>query len=214
MMWVSLEQGKVAYWADILLYLGAVLLLTTLLVARAPPQRQLSLLLVVAAGLLCWTLLEYLLHRIVLHALPPFKRWHAMHHRRPAALIGTPILLSAPLFATLFFLLPLWLGDIWLACALSLGVLAGYSVYSLTHHAIHHGRSRSPLLLRLQRRHARHHQDAVGGNYGVTSGVWDAIFGSSLPPRVRQHAASAVSTPASSTVTRQEAQQVLEGKPR
>ncbi|MBP6250972.1 MAG: hypothetical protein KA386_05960, partial [Leptothrix sp. (in: Bacteria)] len=83
-MWVSLEQGKVAYWADILLYLGAVLLLTTLLVARAPPQRQLSLLLVVAAGLLCWTLLEYLLHRIVLHALPPFKRWHAMHHRRPA----------------------------------------------------------------------------------------------------------------------------------
>lgn len=190
-MWVSMEHGKRAYWADILLYLGAVMLLAMLLAARGPSQRQLSLLAVALAGLLGWTLFEYLLHRVVLHALPPFKRWHAMHHRRPAALIGTPTLLSAPLFATLFFLLPLWLGDFWLACALSLGVLAGYSVYSLTHHAIHHGTGRSPLLLHLRRRHARHHQGGVGGNYGVTSGLWDRVFGSSLPPRIRSHASSA-----------------------
>lgn len=185
-MWVSLEHGKTAYWADILLYLAAVLLLALLLATRAPPERLLLLLGVAAAGLLGWTLFEYLLHRGVLHGMPPFKRWHALHHARPAALIGTPTVLSAPLMALLFFLPPLWLSDVWLACALSLGVLAGDVGDvgdvgdSLIHHAIHRWRARSAWLLQLKRHHARHHLDQEGGNYGVTSAFWDHVFGSTL----------------------------------
>jgi cyclopropane-fatty-acyl-phospholipid synthase len=36
-----------------------------------------------AAGLCSWTLLEYLLHRLMLHRVEPFRGWHLQHHLHP-----------------------------------------------------------------------------------------------------------------------------------
>ncbi|GAB1426064.1 hypothetical protein MASR2M16_32980 [Thauera terpenica] len=33
------------------------------------------------AGLVGWTLIEYLLHRFMLHRVEPFRAWHVEHHR-------------------------------------------------------------------------------------------------------------------------------------
>jgi hypothetical protein len=102
----------------------------------------------------------------VLHGLPPFSRWHAHHHDRPKALIALPTLLSAGLFA-LLAVAPAWLvWGPWPACALSFGLVTGYGIYGLTHHATHHRvpgwAQRSAWLSRRRRWHARHHAPAAG----------------------------------------------------
>ncbi|MDC6169501.1 sterol desaturase family protein [Paucibacter sp. XJ19-41] len=179
----SIEHSRRAYRADFALYGLACLLLTAILLMAGPPGQGLRLLGLAVAGLSGWTLLEYVLHRFVLHGLPPFKRWHAEHHRRPRALICTPTLLSAALIAGLVFVPALLLGDWWQACALTVGLLGGYLIYALTHHALHHGPTRQGWLRRRQQWHALHHgsQHVLQrrpGHYGVTSAFWDHVFGS------------------------------------
>ena len=130
-------------------------------------------------GLAGWTVIEYLLHRFVLHGLQPFSRWHAEHHSRPTALICSPTSLSASLITVLVFLPALALAGLWPACALTFGVLTGYLAYAVTHHATHHWRSEAAWLLRRKRWHALHHRASrPPGHYGVTSGFWDHVFGS------------------------------------
>lgn len=188
MRWLTIEPSPDAYRADFYLY-GTISVLLGAALLTAPWEPR--LLGWIVAGALGWTLLEYLLHRFVLHGLPPFKRWHAEHHRRPAALIAAPTLLTIPLFATLLLPTLWWLGP-WPATALSFGLLNGYLAYGLAHHAIHQptaGR-RPPGLARrwlLRRRlwHGLHHRRLPAGNtsaateghYGVSSVFWDRVFG-------------------------------------
>ncbi len=121
----SLEHSKSAYLADFALYGAAVLLLAAFLLLAGPRERQLEIAAFAWVGLVSWTVIEYALHRFVLHRLPPFSRWHAEHHQRPMALICAPTVLSAGLIAALVFLPALVLGNLWSACALTLGVLGG-----------------------------------------------------------------------------------------
>ncbi len=173
----SMEQSKAAYVADFALYGAAVAALAAFLALAAPRGHLTVLMVLTLAGLVAWTLIEYALHRFVLHGLQPFRRWHEEHHRRPAAWICTPTLLSATLIALLVFLPALLLGDLWQACALTLGLLAGYLVYAVLHHATHHWHAERAWLRRRKRWHAMHHHHAHPGCYGVTSSFWDHVFG-------------------------------------
>ena len=175
----SLEHSRAAYFADFAFYAGAVLVLTTALLAGCPRAQWLEMAGLTLAGLVSWSAIEYILHRFVLHGLQPFKSWHAVHHQRPTALICTPTALSALLLALLVFLPALLLGSLWRACAVTLGVLAGYLAYTVTHHATHHWRGESAWLMRRKQWHAQHHHHTTQpGFFGVTSGFWDGIFGS------------------------------------
>jgi cyclopropane-fatty-acyl-phospholipid synthase len=175
----SLEHSQSAYRADFVLYGTAVVVLAAFVLAAGPGLHRLEALAMVLAGLAGWTAIEYALHRFVLHGVQPFRRWHAAHHERPAALICAPTILSATLILTLVFLPALALSSLWFACALTLGVLGGYLAYALTHHATHHGRASSPWLKRRKHWHALHHHHAgQPGCYGVTSSFWDHVFGS------------------------------------
>lgn len=178
----SLETGAAAHRADFWAYGTAVALLGLVLLVAAPHAMWLQLAGFIVAGTVSWSLVEYGLHRLVLHRLQPFRRWHGEHHRRPKALIGTPTALSATLFAT-FVLAPAWaLAGAWLACAFTLGMLAGYLAYVMTHDATHHvappGLAGSAWLRERRRWHARHHLPGEApACYGVTSGFWDRVFG-------------------------------------
>ena len=172
----TLEHSKMAYRADFALYGVAVLSLATLLVLNGPAAQRVEIALWVLAGLAGWSLVEYVLHRFVLHGLQPFQGWHAEHHERPTALICAPTLLSAALIATLVFLPALLLGGVWRACAVTLGVVTGYLAYAIIHHATHHWRADSPWLRERKRWHALHHHKRWPGCYGVTSGLWDHAF--------------------------------------
>jgi cyclopropane-fatty-acyl-phospholipid synthase len=175
----SLEHSRAAYLADFAFYAGAVLALAASLLVGCPRAQWLEMAGLTLAGLASWSAIEYALHRFVLHGLQPFKSWHAVHHQRPIALICTPTALSASLLALLVFLPALLLGSLWRACAVLLGVLAGYLVYTVTHHATHHWRGESAWLLRRKQWHAQHHhRSAQPGFFGVTSSFWDGIFGS------------------------------------
>ncbi|SEQ41180.1 Fatty acid hydroxylase superfamily protein [Solimonas aquatica] len=175
----ALEHGKVAYYADFALYGSALAVLTTLLLVAGPRGQAAGLCALVLLGLCTWSLMEYLVHRFILHGMQPFRRWHAEHHRRPTALVGAPTVLSAMLFVMLVFLPAAALAGRWQACALLLGVLIGYQSYAMTHHAIHLWRSNQAWLQRRRRWHGLHHRrGGQATHYGVTTAFWDQLFGS------------------------------------
>lgn len=176
---LSIEHSQVAYNADFAAYGISILAIAVFLILAAPPELSVALLISAIFGAGLWSGLEYLLHRYVLHGLKPFCLWHAQHHARPMALIGSPTVLSATLFAVLVFA-PLWaMVNVWLALALTMGLMMGYLAFGLTHHAMHHSRSRNTWLARRKRWHAVHHHSPSRKPhcYGVTSSFWDHVFG-------------------------------------
>ncbi len=186
----SLEQDKRLLVADFVFYGVLVLALAATAAVTLPVGHVGRAAACVAAGALAWTLAEYALHRFVLHGVQPFKRWHALHHARPVALIATPTLLTAAGFGLVVLAPAWWLMPLWLASALVLGVLAGYLVYIVMHHAVHHVHSAAlapgrwqagaAWLRGHQRRHALHHRSGAGPGacYGVSTRLWDRVFGS------------------------------------
>ena len=180
----TLEHSKKAYHADFALYGAAVLVLAGFVLLYGPRAQRVETATFALLGHGSWTTIEYGLHRFVLHGLQPFRRWHEEHHQSPTALICTPTILSATLIATLVYFPALILGDHWRACALTLGVMAGYLAYSITHHATHHWHVDNAWLKRRKRWHALHHHAvAQPGCFGVTTAFWDYLF-SSTPPSV------------------------------
>jgi sterol desaturase/sphingolipid hydroxylase (fatty acid hydroxylase superfamily) len=175
---MTIEHDKAGYLADFILYPLAIAGLLVLLVVLASGDREMEIAALALLGLVTWTLLEYLLHRFVLHGIQPFQAWHAEHHRRPKALIGTSTLLSAVLIIVLFFLPALIFSDLLRACALTIGLLTGYLLYVITHHALHHWSSVNAITRQLKRSHALHHyRDGPPAWFGVTSPIWDIVFG-------------------------------------
>jgi sterol desaturase/sphingolipid hydroxylase (fatty acid hydroxylase superfamily) len=174
----SFEQTKALYRADFSFYGAAVIALSLTLILGAPPGSRKKVAILAGLGLLGWTLLEYVVHRFVLHGVQPCRRWHAAHHSTPKALICAPTILTASTLFVLFFV-PIWLlSDLWSACGLTLGLLTGYFGYAVTHHATHHWRAAGPWLKRRQKWHLIHHHAQHACCYGVTSGIWDHAFGS------------------------------------
>lgn len=134
-------------------------------------------LLLVAAGLLAWTLFEYLIHRCLLHGWPTGAREHAKHHRDTHALIATPLvvipLLSLVIFAGIA--LATSIGD---AALVMFGMYAGYNYFVIVHHMQHfHPEllARSGLFARNLRLHELHHRHP-DTHFGISSSLWDHAF--------------------------------------
>lgn len=83
----NLEHSHTAYRVDFALYGTSIIALAPYLVWSNPSGDRLALLAWGLIGVVSWTLIEYVLHRFVLHGLQPSMRWHAAHHERPTALI-------------------------------------------------------------------------------------------------------------------------------
>lgn len=185
---LALEHSVFAWRVDVAFYAFTSAALLLVAVALRPPGSGLLLLAWVGAGLAGWTLAEYLLHRFVLHRVPPFDRWHARHHQRPTALIGSPTLLSGSLFVLLAAVPAAWMLGVGSACALLAGLTAGYLAYGLSHNAMHRaltpGGRRTAWLLRRMRWHALHHRShqVRAGHFGVTTSLWDHAFGTAKAP--------------------------------
>ncbi len=144
-----------------------------------------------AAGLLAWTLIEYGLHRFVFHYHPK-SAWgrrihfifHGVHHDYPndARRLVMPPSASIPL-AVLFYLgFGTLLPDPQLF-AFFPGVVAGYLMYDMSHYAFHHASFKNPVLKRLKKHHMLHHYTDDTRGFGVSSVLWDTIFGSGFKSR-------------------------------
>ncbi len=56
--------------------------------------------------------------------------------------------------------------------------LVGYLFYDLTHYATHHANFKSGFLKKMKHHHMTHHYTDATRGYGVSSMLWDKIFGS------------------------------------
>jgi len=177
-----MQLSKTAYYADFVIY-AAIVTATVIVMAWRNSAHDFSIWLLAAfAGVMVWTLIEYVVHRFVFHQMPVFSPMHDAHHQAPLSLVGTPTWVSmAVIFIGVF--LPAWaLGSFNTALGLAVGVMAGFFWYGLVHHAIHHRKPRmiARRLIVTSRRHAQHHYAAEAGNFGVTTLFWDRIFGTVL----------------------------------
>lgn len=164
------------YRADFYVYPVLIVACATVTLWHAPLRALGPAIAAAGMGLIAWTALEYLLHRWLLHRVPPFNRLHALHHANPSALIGTPTWLSAPLFLALWAALTLEATAL-VAGGLTTGLMIGYLAYAAVHDAVHHRRARpGSWLHHAKLRHARHHRVEASSEFGVSSGLWDAIL--------------------------------------
>ncbi|KAH9747698.1 Aldehyde oxygenase (deformylating) [Citrus sinensis] len=61
------------------------------------------------------------------------------------------------------------------------GILLGYVMYDVTHYYTHHGKPSKGIILRLKRFHMNHHFRIRDKGFGISSSLWDIVFGT-LPP--------------------------------
>jgi sterol desaturase/sphingolipid hydroxylase (fatty acid hydroxylase superfamily) len=147
-----------------------------------------------AGGLLGWSLLEYLIHGVLSHRFRTFVTpLHWGHHREPRAVFTSPL---AWIPATL--LLGLALGTAFgpvMGGAALLGVLAGFARYERIHWRIHFRAPRNDRERRRRDHHLAHHYGHPDQYHGVTTRLWDRVFGT-LPTHWRDDYARASQRPA------------------
>jgi 4-hydroxysphinganine ceramide fatty acyl 2-hydroxylase len=125
------------------------------------------------AGLLTWTFLEYAIHGWMGHRVATFMTsLHHVHHRDPRAVFALgawpPALL--PLLAGAAFGARGW--TIFYA-----GILAGFAIYEVLHYRIHFRAPACRAEARMRTRHLIHHYCAPALCLGVTTTLWDHVFG-------------------------------------
>lgn len=140
-----------------------------------------------AAGLLITTLIEYNLHRFIFHMntydeasrLRVFLM-HGYHHDfpdDPMRLVLPPIAIW-PIAAVLGVIWYFVFGQYWFV--IYAGTAAGYVAYDWTHYYTHHFNPKSGPGKWLKRYHMLHHHDSPMHRFGITSPLWDVVFGTYL----------------------------------
>lgn len=175
-----MRLNAVSYYADFFLSAAAILILTVQMAAQVGAFQAVQLIAWVAAGFIAWTVLEYFVHRVLYHNVPYFKELHDAHHAEPNAFVGAPPVIALILIFALTYV-PVVTVSALAASGLTIGMLVGYMAYMLLHHAAHYWKlPTNSWLYRARRHHALHHHHHVEGNYGVTTGFWDRVFGTAL----------------------------------
>jgi sterol desaturase/sphingolipid hydroxylase (fatty acid hydroxylase superfamily) len=136
-------------------------------------------------GVLVWTFTEYTLHRWVFHYTGP-RPWqrrmffvlHGVHHDFPqdGDRLVMPLGASIPMGALFYFLFRLAAGPA-LGAPLFVGFGLGYLAYDGTHYAVHHFRMSSRWGRWIKRYHMIHHHTGANARWGVSSPLWDWVFG-------------------------------------
>jgi sterol desaturase/sphingolipid hydroxylase (fatty acid hydroxylase superfamily) len=145
------------------------------------------------SGLLGLTLFEYLLHRFFLHRPVGADRasriaaflHHGYHHIYPSdeGRLVLPPMVTLP-FALVVITGYALLLPIGLAAATFAGTAAGYVAYDSMHWWLHHGRVKSRAGRWLKRYHLLHHHHQGAGRFGVSTPLWDFVFGTYVPTRM------------------------------
>lgn len=136
-------------------------------------------------GWLFWSLTEYWLHRLFFHWVPPGPLGerlhfllHGVHHTWPRDKyrLVMPPMVSVSLFWIFLGLFTLALGRtyVW---GFQSGFAIGYMTYDLLHYYIHHYSPKSKFGRDLKKHHMLHHFKTTDSRYGVSSRLWDRVFG-------------------------------------
>jgi sterol desaturase/sphingolipid hydroxylase (fatty acid hydroxylase superfamily) len=171
--------SKLLYFGDFIVIPIAMVALLALAISEGGAVAAGPLALSLGFGLFVWTFVEYVVHRFVYHHTPFFTQLHGAHHAKPLALLGFPSFVSSGLIVAAVFL-PLREYSLVAASGVTSGMLLGYALYMFVHHATHHFAIQpGDVLYRARMRHMAHHY-RDGCNFGVTTGFWDTVFGTTI----------------------------------
>ncbi|PWT77255.1 MAG: fatty acid hydroxylase [Bacteroidetes bacterium] len=140
--------------------------------------------LVFFAGMLFWTLFEYFMHRFAFHWVAESERakrfvyvMHGNHHHFPRdkERLFMPPVPSLILASVIFCLFYLAIGKI--ALMFFPGFLLGYLLYGSMHYAIHAWNPPFKWMKPLWRNHHLHHYKDDHKGFGVSTTIWDRVFG-------------------------------------
>lgn len=150
------------------------------------------------AGLFLWTFLEYAIHNWVGH-IPKgrhhLSREHLAHHKQTnyftpgvrKAIAATPVLSLTALAVWPF-------AGLALGVTVAAGLAAGWTAYEVLHRRIHTHAPLNAYGRWARRHHLHHHFTRPFKNHGVTTPIWDLVFGTYEQPSVikvpRRHAGS------------------------
>jgi len=135
-------------------------------------------------GMFFWSFTEYILHRFVFHYHPQSERGkrinyvlHGNHHEYPRDkerlfMPAVPSLIIASIFFLAFFLI---MGN--MAFPFFPGFMLGYLIYGSMHYAIHAMNPPFKWMKSLWRNHHLHHYKENDLGFGVSSTLWDHVFG-------------------------------------
>lgn len=140
--------------------------------------------LIFLAGILSWTITEYSIHRWAFHYEPKSETGkrihflvHGIHHDYPrdATRLVMPLLVSIPLALLFYLLFKLLFGEYYLV--IYSGFVFGYLSYDTIHYATHHFNMKGKFGKFLRSYHLRHHFEDDKTAFGVSTPLWDYIFG-------------------------------------
>lgn len=156
-----------------------------------------------ALGWLSWSLLEYVLHRFLFHMFendPKHARTHfllhGVHHDYPTDKdrLVMPLLVNQPVGWVVCFGLIALLGTV-RAEPIFAGFALGYLGYDGIHFWLHRYNQKSRIGKWMKHHHMRHHYMDHSGGFGVSSPLWDLVFGT-MPKAKKPVSASSSSSSA------------------
>jgi sterol desaturase/sphingolipid hydroxylase (fatty acid hydroxylase superfamily) len=139
------------------------------------------------AGVLFWTLFEYIIHRFVFHFVsktPRNKKFayilHGNHHEFPRdrQRLFMPAIPSIIISSISFLIMYVLMGNN--AAVFFPGFILGYLLYASMHYAIHAWRPPFKWMKPIWRNHHLHHYKNDEKGFGVSTHIWDKIFGTAF----------------------------------
>ncbi len=147
-------------------------------------QAVLKIVLLFIGGMLFWSLFEYFAHRFLFHLEPKNKTgqrlvyiFHGCHHEYPrdTTRLFMPPLPSILISGSVFGLMYLAMRHN--AFMFFPGFMLGYLLYGTIHYAIHAGNPPFKWMKPHWRNHHLHHYKNEHMGFGVSSTLWDHVFG-------------------------------------
>jgi sterol desaturase/sphingolipid hydroxylase (fatty acid hydroxylase superfamily) len=127
-------------------------------------------------GFLFWGLLEYAIHGGLAHRWKTFvSPLHASHHRDPRRVFASPIAVL-PIALLLSAVAALFTGPL-RAIFFIAGVIVGFARYEWLHWRFHFREPRSRRERVLRCHHLAHHYCDTRNYHGVSTRLWDRVFG-------------------------------------
>lgn len=141
------------------------------------------------SGMFFWTLFEYTMHRFVFHFVSENERakkivyvMHGNHHEYPRdkeRLFMPPVpslILASVIFSLMFFISNI-AGINQMVFSFFPGFMLGYLMYGSMHYAIHAWNPPFKWMKPLWRNHHLHHYKHEDKGFGVSTTLWDHVFG-------------------------------------
>jgi sterol desaturase/sphingolipid hydroxylase (fatty acid hydroxylase superfamily) len=128
------------------------------------------------AGFLFWGLLEYTIHGLLAHRWKTFvSPVHANHHCNPRNVFTSPLAVL-PITLLLFGATTLVASPLQACCFIG-GAFAGFCRYEWMHWRFHFREPRSQRERLLRSHHLAHHFCNARVYHGVSTRLWDRVFG-------------------------------------